>query len=393
MSIALQNQQKSIFNFISVSWIIFIIGSYVGYVYTNVYNPVVLFTFAVFAFCGLRLFFTNVTYDYFILFFTGYHIISGIAYNNLYDFLSLTIYSILLLFMYLIVEYLKYNAITYVSYIIMIINNINFLIIMFSPVSKTRVKYIFNLAIEINSVEFLRFSVTALVALISFIFALHLKPQQIFLKIFKFSTLATSLYIIFFSGKLSILGSFIIVLISSFIIFKVIKNKILQKIITVLIIAITFSSSFFMEFIISKSSEYGLNYRLIFSGREEIWIDYINYYKNLSVVNQLIGVSYVRNINNIGGFLQVHPHNQYLTILIGTGAIGFFLYTFLFYKAYKATLISNDRRGFMLILAINLYGLTDDYVFLTVSCINAFYIIYYFSIHKMIKKVGTTKGG
>jgi O-antigen ligase len=54
----------------------------------------------------------------------------------------------------------------------------------------------------------------------------------------------------------------------------------------------------------------------IFSGRGMLWEDYINYYKSSSSIQQIIG-----NGENEG-----RTHNEFLRILILSGAIGFFAY-------------------------------------------------------------------
>lgn len=358
-------------------FIVYVITSYIGLLYLDVYNPVVLIGVLGLVFFSLYLIIEkNQPIDKFILMLACYHLIPCLLAENLLDIVYLLAYITLIISIGLFISYMKERSMEIISKIVMVISLFNFIYILYQPFEITRTKVILGLSINLRMSKNVVFSRTAIVALIAFVLFYKLKTINLREKIIKIMGIIMNLFTIMFLGKLSTLFTlFIVICIGELI--KLIRNKSLNKVISLIIPTFTFFLAFIMPYIVDLCIKNNINYKLLFSGREELWIKYINYFKEVNIIDKLFGSIYIRTINEIGGEMIKHPHNQYLTILVSSGVVGLILYIILFYKAYYNSLHLKDIRGFMILLSVNLIGITDDYIFLTVIIIDSFYYIYY----------------
>lgn len=360
-------------------FLIYVITAYLGVLYLDVYNPSVLLGVLGLVFFSLYLIIKKKQHiNKFIFAFAIYHFIPCLLMDNLLDIVYMLSYIILIITISLYISYMKEKSIKMVYLVVVILSVFNFIYILSQPFKIARTKIIFGLSINLRMSENVVFSRTAIVALIAFIIFYKLKPINIKQKLFKIVGIGVNIFTILFLGKLSTLLTLAIIIMLGEIV-KEIKSKKIYKIISLSLTMGTFFISFLMPYIINFSVKYNLNYRLIFSGREELWIKYISYFSELPLLNKLFGGTYVRTMNQIGNEIIKHPHNQYLTILVSVGLIGIVIYMILFYKAYYNCLCNNDIQGFMILLSINLIGITDDYIFLTVMIIDSFYFLYHCS--------------
>jgi O-antigen ligase len=265
---------------------------------------------------------------------------------------------------------------------IVIMNYINFIIIVLSPPARTRYKSIGPLNIKVNYFESVRFSLLAMTALIAIILIFYFKNNGFKIILIKVSTVLSGLYIIFTAGKVSVLlGLFITAIVAKFLFFEGELSKI-TKVVSTLILLFTFFLGWILPSIISLTEKWQINYSYLTSRRNIIWIQYLEYFSNLPLHKRLLGSFFIRTYNDViqQGFL--HPHNQWITILVSTGFIGLLLYFILFKRAYNYTIESGDSVGFMFLLALNIYATADDYILLTAGCVNAFLVFYFASQNK-----------
>jgi O-antigen ligase len=238
-----------------------------------------------------------------------------------------------------------------------------------------------DLSIQINYYEGIHFSAAALTALLAIMLVFYFQNRSYKSTLLKIGTIFSSLFIIFTLGKVSVLlGLFVAVIVTKIFFFQGKLSK-YTRVLSTFIIAGTFLSGWILPFLIKITSVWGINYRLLTGRRDMIWNVYLEYFNKTPFLEKVLGSFFVRTYNDIvqQGFL--HPHNQWITILISTGLIGLILYFILFVKAYRYTIKSGDRVGFSYLLALNVYATTDDYILLTAGCINAF-LLFYFACHK-----------
>lgn len=362
---------------IEIVFILYVITSYMGLLYLDVYNPIVLMGVVSLVFFSIYLVIKkNQPVNRFMFILAVYHLIPCLFMDNLSDIFYMLSYMTLLICISLFISYMKERSMVTICRVVMVTSIFNFIYMLFQPFTIRKTKVILGLSLNIRMSENVVFSRSAIIALIGFILFYKLKPVNFKERIFKFVGILINIFTIVFLGKLSTFLTLFMVIISGEVV-KLIRSKGLYKLIAMIITGVTFSLGFFMPNIINIFMKYNINYRMIFSGREELWIKYINYFKEAPIINKLFGGMYIRTMNEIGGEIIKHPHNQYLTILVSVGLIGLLLYMILFYKAYYNALLSRDIQGFMILLSINLIGITDDYIFLTVIIIDSFYFIYY----------------
>ena len=362
---------------VEIVFILYVITSYMGLLYLDVYNPIVLMGVVSLVFFSIYLVIKkNQPINRFMFIVAVYHLIPCLFMDNLSDIFYMVSYITLIISISLFISYMKERSMVAICKIVMFISIFNFLYMLSQPFTITKTKVILGLSISIRMSENVVFSRSAIVALIGFILFYKLKPINLKGRILKIAGILINIFTIVFLGKLSTLLTLFMVIVLGELI-KLIKSRRLYKLIAMGITGVTFSLSFLMPSIINLCIKYNINYKMIFSGREELWIKYINYFKEAPIMNKLFGGIYVRTMNEVGGEIIKHPHNQYLTILVSVGIIGLVLYMILFYKAYYNTLLAKDIQGFMILLSINLIGITDDYIFLTVIIIDSFYFIYY----------------
>ena len=98
---------------------------------------------------------------------------------------------------------------------------------------------------------------------------------------------------------------------------------------------------FFLILIYFMKNGYFLEINKGLSGREEIWIKYLEYFQNQDIVKKIIGNGWnTCVIKQFGNYK--HPHNEFLQILINFGIIGFSYFICLLNSALKN--ISNSTQ-------------------------------------------------
>jgi len=361
--------------------IYYFIGTLISLTYFNIYHPFSLTSLGMLLVYYFLYFLKSFKINKFILIFIIYHIVVGIFYNNVSDFFTMVLYSVIVLVFSLVAKYDKSAKIIFCISIV-VMNYINFIIIFLSPPARTRYKSIGPLNIQVNYFESVRFSLLAMTALFAIILIFYLKNKGLKIILIKVSTVLSGLYIILTAGKVSVLlGLFITATVAKFFFFEGKLSKI-TKVISTLILFFTFFSGWILPLIIGLTEKWQINYSHLTSRRDMIWTQYLKYFSNLALYKKLLGSFFIRTYNDViqQGFL--HPHNQWITILVSTGFIGLLLYFILFQKAYNYTIKSGDRVGFMYLLALNIYATADDYILLTAGCINAFLLFYFASLKK-----------
>lgn len=362
---------------VEIVFLLYVFTSYIGLLYLDVYNPIVLIGVVLIIFFSIYLVIKkNQPINRFMFIFAIYHLIPCLLMDNLSNIFYMLAYVTLLISISLFISYMKERSMLAICKVVMFTSIFNFIYMLSQPFTITRTKKILGLSINLRMSENVVFSRSAIIALIGFILFYKLKPVNFKQRVVKLAGIFINIFTIVFLGKLSTLLTLFIVIISGEVV-KLIRNKRLYKLIAMVITGVTFSLGFFMPTIINICIKYNINYRMIFSGREELWGKYLNHFKEAPIINKLFGGIYIRTMNEVGGEIIKHPHNQYLTILVSVGLIGLVLYMILFYKAYYNALLYRDIQGFMILLSINLIGITDDYIFLTVIIIDSFYYIYY----------------
>ena len=129
----------------------------------------------------------------------------------------------------------------------------------------------------------------------------------------------------------------------------------------------------------------------LFSGRNLLWIDYINYIYN-NKFQILVGNGFFSDEKKIS-YLS-HPHNQYLTIFYILGILGFIVY-YLFYLKVIDESIKIKRRYhnlFMILVVIILEMCGDDYFILTINPLNLIVIFLIYNSKFSINNIKMSKG-
>ena len=189
-----------------------------------------------------------------------------------------------------------------------------------------------------------------------------------------------SLYIIILGGKLTtILALFIAIMIYllNSKLFILSSNKILKKILKIML-AICFFSSFIFYFFVNIFTEF-LSVQNIFSGRNKLWIDYIDYiFKNKSSI--FVGNGFFSESKMIS-YLS-HPHNQYLTIFYTLGVFGFITFYLLYLKNINIIVQIKEKyyELFILFIMLIIQMCGDDYYILTIDPIGIMIIFLIYNI-------------
>ena len=155
------------------------------------------------------------------------------------------------------------------------------------------------------------------------------------------------------------------------------SNKILKKILKIML-AICFFSSFIFYFFVNIFTEF-LSVQNIFSGRNKLWIDYIDYiFKNKSSI--FVGNGFFSESKMIS-YLS-HPHNQYLTIFYTLGVFGFITFYLLYLKNINIIVQIKEKyyELFILFIMLIIQMCGDDYYILTIDPIGIMIIFLIYNI-------------
>lgn len=199
-------------------------------------------------------------------------------------------------------------------------------------------------------------------------------------KALKVLSIFLSLFIIIIGGKfttvLALLIATLIYLLNSK--FCILFSKRMLKSFLKIVLTICFCSSFifyYFNIILNKF----LNISNLFSGRDELWVDYINYiYKNKFQI--LVGNGFFSDEKKISYLL--HPHNQYLSIFYTLGIIGVVAYYLFFLKVLDENIKFKNQYPnlFMLLIVIIFEMCGDDYFILTINPLNLIVIFLIYNL-------------
>lgn len=248
---------------------------------------------------------------------------------------------------------------------------------------------------EIGGIQLSRYKLDGFVSGLSFvseICALNLMFSIIFKnKKLQYIVIPVCVILIVCFGKVSILGSLLATIMFSRITLPIIKKGYLKSrkrillFSCILVLIISFSSYLMLYVIIPLLKLNTIVLEEIFTGRLQIWNDFINYIKN-GGINLVLGYGFVSPMKMIS--IVYHPHNQYLCVLYSTGIVGFLVYIciwiFLVYQYCILYCEVNDY-SILLILYILFMQIGDDYFVLTTSPMYFPIIIYYLSMLKYKK--------
>ena len=284
--------------------------------------------------------------------------------------------NIVLIFNIYILTRYKWNYIYKRIFLFAIIFNIiNICIYVYSPKIYGAPKVILGQELSKISVSQIAVANTSLIAIYS-LFSVNLIKNRL-LKVF---IMFLSISIIIIGGKfttiLALLMAGIIYLLNSKL-FILSSKKVLKNFLKIML-TICFCSSFI---ILNKL----LNISNLFSGRDELWVDYINYiYSNKFQI--LVGNGFFSDEKKISYLL--HPHNQYLTLFYTLGILGFIAYYLLYLKVINESVKIKKQYPnlFMLLVVIIFEMCGDDYFILTINPLNLIiiFLIYNSKFHNKI---------
>ena len=284
--------------------------------------------------------------------------------------------NIILIFNIFVLTKYKWNYIHKQLYYFAIIFNIfNVLLYIYLPKVYSTPKIIFGY--ELSKIELSKIGVAAMsqIAVYSLCSVSVIKN-----KLLKILIVVLSLYIIILGGKLTtILALFIAIMIYllNSKLFILSSNKILKKILKIML-AICFFSSFIFYFFVNIFTEF-LSVQNIFSGRNKLWIDYIDYiFKNKSSI--FVGNGFFSESKMIS-YLS-HPHNQYLTIFYTLGVFGFITFYLLYLKNINIIVQIKEKyyELFILFIMLIIQMCGDDYYILTIDPIGIMIIFLIYNI-------------
>lgn len=133
----------------------------------------------------------------------------------------------------------------------------------------------------------------------------------------------------------------------------------------------------FLALVYSMKNGYFSEINKGLTGREEIWIQSIEYFKNQDIIKKIIGNGW--NTNNIKYFgIYTHPHNEFLQVLINFGIIGFSYFICLLNSALKNI---KDSTELKIMVSLILLMTIDCNVLFNFSPIGL-YLLFYFKYSK-----------
>mgnify|MGYP000941150231 CR=1 FL=1 len=129
----------------------------------------------------------------------------------------------------------------------------------------------------------------------------------------------------------------------------------------------------------------------LFSGRNLLWMDYINYIYN-NKFQILVGNGFFSDEKKIS-YLS-HPHNQYLTIFYILGILGFIVYYLFYLKVIdKSIKIKKQYSNLFMILIVIIFEMCgDDYFILTINPLNLIVIFLIYNSKFSINNIKMSKG-
>ena len=290
--------------------------------------------------------------------------------------------NIVLIFnIYILTKY-KWNYIYIRMFLFAIIFNIiNIYIYIYSPKIYGVPKVISGQELSKILVSQISVANTSLIAIYS-LFSVNLIKNKL-LKVF---IMFLSISIVIIGGKfttiLALLMAGIIYLLNSKL-FILSSKKVLKNFLKIML-TICFCSSFIFYYFILILNKL-LNISNLFSGRNELWVDYINYiYSNKFQI--LVGNGFFSDEKKISYLL--HPHNQYLTLFYTLGILGFIAYYLLYLKVIDESVKIKKQYPnlFMLLVVIIFEMCGDDYFILTINPLNLIiiFLIYNSKFHNKI---------
>lgn len=290
--------------------------------------------------------------------------------------------NIVLIFNIYILTRYKWNYIYKRIFLFAIIFNIiNICIYVYSPKIYGAPKVILGQELSKISVSQIAVANTSLIAIYS-LFSVNLIKNRL-LKVF---IMFLSISIIIIGGKfttiLALLMAGIIYLLNSKL-FILSSKKVLKNFLKIML-TICFCSSFIFYYFILILNKF-LNISNLFSGRDELWVDYINYIYN-NKFQILVGNGFFSDEKKISYLL--HPHNQYLTLFYTLGILGFIAYCLLYLKVINESVKIKKQYPnlFMLLVVIIFEMCGDDYFILTINPLNLIiiFLIYNSKFHNKI---------
>ena len=129
----------------------------------------------------------------------------------------------------------------------------------------------------------------------------------------------------------------------------------------------------------------------LFSGRNLLWMDYINYIYN-NKFQILVGNGFFSDEKKIS-YLS-HPHNQYLTIFYILGILGFIVYYLFYLKVIDESIkIKKQYSNLFMILIVIIFEMCgDDYFILTINPLNLIVIFLIYNSKFSINNIKMSKG-
>lgn len=364
--------------------IYYFLGTLISITYFNIFHPISLSSLGIFLVYYFIKFLNDFKVNKYILLFIFIHVILGVFYRNIEDLFTMGLYSLVVFTFSMSAKFDK-RIYEKFSLSIVLMNFINTVVLILSPASRTRYKTIGGLSIQINYFENVHFSIAALTALLAIILIFKFKKNGVRNKLLIITTIVFSLYNIITLGKVSVLlGLFVSAFVTRFFFYKN-RSQMVTKLIANIIIIVTFLSGWILEMLMVLTSSWNINYALFTGRRNMIWSIYLDYFSDLPILNKLFGSFFIRTYSNKIQPGLLHPHNQWITILISTGLVGLILYFFLLRKAYYYTIETQDKVGFAYIVAVNIFATTDDYILLTAGCLNAFLVFYFATRYKNLR--------
>ena len=267
-------------------------------------------------------------------------------------------------------------------YFAIIFNIFNILLYIYSPRIYSTPKIIFGH--ELSKIELSKIGVAAMsqIAVYSLCSISIIKN-----KLLKGLIIVLSLYVIILGGKLTtILALFIAIIIYllNSKLFILSSKKILKKFLKIML-TICFLSSFIFYFFINIFSEL-LSVQNIFSGRNKLWIDYIDYiFENKGSI--FLGNGFFSESKMIS-YLS-HPHNQYLSIFYILGIFGFITFYLLYLKDINIIVKIKEKHYdlFILFIMLIIQMCGDDYYILTIDPIGIIIVLLIYNIKYNKKKL------
>lgn len=293
------------------------------------------------------------------------------------------IINIILIFNIFVLTKYKWNYIhKQIYYFAVIFNIFNILLYIYLPKIYSTPKIIFGH--ELSKIELSKIGVAAMsqIAVYSLCSVSIIKN-----KLLKILIVVLSLYVIILGGKLTtILSLFIAIMIYllNSKLFILSSNKILKKFLKIML-TICFLSSFIFYFFINIFTEF-ISVQNIFSGRNKLWIDYINYiFKNKSSI--FVGNGFFSESKMIS-YLS-HPHNQYLSIFYTLGIFGFITFYLLYLKDINIIVKIKEKyyELFILFIMLIIQMCGDDYYILTIDPIGIMIIFLIYNIKYSKKRL------